>query len=155
MRTGDASAVAGVALALVLVSSGGVIAANLKDDADGLDDVALAERFGDAVFRVETKGCGLDGGGSVFAIDATHLVTNWHVVMNDTDPGLESRDGDEFHGKVIGWSSSRDVAIIEVEDELPLALDWADPDDLREGDHLLTLGYPVPGNDFSAIPARC
>ena len=53
---------------------------------------------------------------------------------------------------MIGWSSSRDVAIIEVEEALPLSLEWADPDDLREGDHLLTLGYPVPGMDFSAIP---
>ena len=58
----------------------------------------VGERFGDAVFRVDTKGCGIDGGGSAFAIDATHLVTNWHVVMNDTDPGLVNRDGDESHG---------------------------------------------------------
>jgi hypothetical protein len=154
LRLGEATAVAALALALVATSAAGVVAANLRDGAHerGFDDSELARRFGDAVFRVVTKGCGLDGGGTAFAIDEHHLVTNWHVVLNDTEPGLESRDGDTLHGDVIGWSMARDVAVIEVEEDLPLALEWADPARLSEGDHLLTLGYPVPGSDFSAIP---
>ena len=153
LRRGDVTAVAALSLVLVGVSSSAVVAAAVHEDERGsYDDAALAHHFGAAVFKVETNGCELRGSGSAWAVDAHHLVTNWHVVVNDTEPGLVSRDGDKFHGTVVGWSVSRDVAVIEVDRRLPVQLDWADPGHLSEGDHLLTLGYPVPGTDFSAIP---
>src|SRR5437899_10327545 len=61
--------------------------------ATGLSDVELARRFGAAVWRVETQGCGFWRSGSAFAIDAHHLVTNNHVISNDSAPIVRSPTG--------------------------------------------------------------
>lgn len=88
--------------------------------------------------------------GSAFAIDARHLVTNRHVVANDSSPKLESKDGEERTGKVIGSSAHPDVAIIEVTEDLPQALPWADTKSLSKREPLIAIGYPAPANTFTA-----
>jgi hypothetical protein len=50
---------------------------------DPLDPEQLARTFGDAVWQVEVDGCGIESGGSSFAIGADLLVTNRHVVEFD------------------------------------------------------------------------
>ena len=112
----------------------------------------LAATFGDAVFRVETQGCGYEGIGSAFAISDHHLVTNWHVVATDVTPVLRSRSGATITGRVIGWSEDPDVAVIEVQSDLEVLLEWAETSDLAEGTELASLGYPLPDHDFSVIP---
>ncbi len=115
-----------------------------------LSDRELVERFGDAVWRVETSGCGVDSTGSAFAVDEHHLITNWHVVVGDSEPALVSREGTRISGRVVGSSEDPDVAVIEVDETLDDQLRWADTGDLAEGQHLLTIGYPAPEGDFSA-----
>jgi S1-C subfamily serine protease len=66
------------------------------------DVAALANKVGDAVWRVDTEGCGWLGSGSAFAIDRRHLVTNHHVTANDTSPVVRSREGKRLQGRVIG-----------------------------------------------------
>lgn len=78
----------------------------------------LAAAFGDAVWRVEATGCGIAGGGTAFAVDDRMLVTNWHVVANDDTPVVVSRDGRRLDGRVVGWSSDPDVALVEVSQDL-------------------------------------
>jgi S1-C subfamily serine protease len=112
----------------------------------------LVARFGDAVWRVETYGCDEIWTGTAFAIDDHHLITNHHVVANSTRPVLEGRDGSLVEGTVIGWAERPDVAVIRVEVPLDLWLDWAPTDDLREGQSLVALGYPVPDTVFTATP---
>ena len=41
---------------------------------------------------------------------------------------------------------------VEVAEDLPVALEWADTEAMKEGQRLIGLGYPVPGTDFSATP---
>lgn len=110
----------------------------------------LAERAGGAVWAVESEGCGWRMNGSAFAIDARHLVTNRHVVANDSSPSLESKDGKKRSGRVIGSSEHPDVAIIEVADDLPQALPWADTKSLAKREPLVAIGYPAPSNAFTA-----
>lgn len=114
-------------------------------------DAELAAEFGDAVWRVEVEGCGIpEASGTAFAIDDHTLITNWHVVTIDTSPRLVSRDGEtEIAARVVGMNRDPDVAVLETEESLPVALDWADTDSLSEGQHLVALGYPVPALDFS------
>lgn len=115
-------------------------------------DSQLAERFGDAVYRIEVSGCSGAGSGTGFAIDEHHIVTNQHVVDEDIEPTIVHRDGTRFQGRVIGWQFNPDVAVIEVSANLRTTLDWAATSTLTVGDKVLGLGYPVPGTDFSAIP---
>ena len=112
----------------------------------------LASTFGDAVWRVDSLGCDELWTGTAFAIDPHHLVTNHHVVANSTRPSLRSREGDRLSGTVIGWSERPDVAVIRVDSELDQWLEWATPEQLREGQSLVALGYPVPARAFTATP---
>lgn len=112
----------------------------------------LAARFGDAVFRVEVRGCGLEGQGTAFAVSSRHLVTNQHVVAPDVRPVVRSRDGRAWTGRVIGWREDPDVAVIEVTTNLPSPLEWGAASELAEGDDLVALGYPLPQGDFAVVP---
>jgi putative serine protease PepD len=115
-------------------------------------DEQLVREFGNAVFRIETDGCGFASTGSGFAIDERHVVTNWHVVSMDDTPIVHGRDGSTRNGRVIGATESPDIAVIELDKPVGLFLEWANTAKLTEGQHVLGLGYPVPGTDFSAAP---
>lgn len=112
----------------------------------------LVGTFGDAVWRVESTGCGEIWTGTAFAIDEQHLVTNHHVVANSTRPKLHGRDGSSTEGTVIGWSERPDVAVIRVDEPLDSWLTWAPTDELSEGQSILAIGYPVPDRVFTATP---
>ena len=113
----------------------------------------LAQRFGPGVFRIEVEGCGQEGSGTGFAVDAHHVVTNHHVVGIDPTPVLVGRDGSRRQGRVTGWRQSPDIAVVEVGDALPVWLPWADTGSLTEGQSLVALGYPVPDLAFSVTQA--
>lgn len=57
-----------------------------------LSATELAERYGTAVWRVETEACGYEGFGTAFAVGSRTLVTNAHVVAADANPTVLSRD---------------------------------------------------------------
>jgi hypothetical protein len=105
------------------------------------------------VWLVEADGCGWNSKGSAFAIDDRHLVTNRHVVANDSTPELRSRGGRTIRGKVIGSTAHPDVAVIETDDRLDasLVLSKASAD---RSDPLVVLGYPSPKHFFSAASGR-
>lgn len=120
----------------------------------GLANDEIGAKFGDSVFLVEATGCEMESSGTAWVLDDKHLLTNWHVVSTDPTPELVSRDGaTRFGGTVIGRSVDPDVAVIRVDHELPQALPWAETKDLREGQDVVSLGYPVPASDFSVTPS--
>jgi hypothetical protein len=140
-------------------SGGGFFATSTSDDGPDLgaqplvySAEELVAEFGPAVWRVETDGCGETWSGTAWAIDDHHLVTNHHVVANSTRPELRSRDGERLGGTVIGWSERPDVAVIRADRPLGTWLEWAPTAELREGQSLLALGYPVPDTVFTATP---
>lgn len=114
----------------------------------------LAARAGDAVFAVAADGCGWRMRGTAFAIGRRHLVTNRHVIANDSSPTVTSRDGQTHPGKVIGSTADPDVAVIEVSEDLPTVLSWAPTESLKEREPLVTIGYPDPRNEFTASPGQ-
>jgi hypothetical protein len=118
-----------------------------------LTPAELAQQFGDAVWRVDTDGCDLEGGGTAFAIAPDLLVTNRHVVEFDMTPTLTSRDGATvLAAKVIGLSDVVDLAVLQVEVALDTVLVWAATDALAEGQPVVSLGYPAPLHAFSVNP---
>lgn len=130
-----------VVLASVSCSSSSSPAAVI--DVDG-----LADRAGDAVWGVEAVGCGWQAHGSAFAIDSRHVVTNRHVIANDSSPIIRSRDGEERAGRVIGASTFPDVAVIEVAEDLPSSLRWTGASSLARREPLVVIGYPSPTHTF-------
>lgn len=114
----------------------------------------IASEFGPSVWRVESSGCGEIWTGTAFAIDEHHLVTNHHVVANNTVPSLVSRDGERVTATVIGWSERPDVAVLRVDEPQARWLEWAPTDELRVGQAIVALGYPVPATDFTVTPGN-
>jgi hypothetical protein len=110
----------------------------------------IAEHVGAGVWAVTAEGCGWRARGSAFAIDSRHLVTNRHVIANDSSPTIRSRDGEERRGKVIGSEEQPDIAVIEVSRDLPVTLPWAPTKSLSRWEPLIAIGYPVPDNECKA-----
>lgn len=116
---------------------------------DGFDPAEIGERFGDAVWRVDVDGCGIESGGTAFAVSDRLFVTNQHVIVHDASPLLVSRSGVEIEGTVIGSSVDPDIAVIEVDEPVDLWLEWGAAADIREGDRVVSVGYPAPYSTFS------
>lgn len=113
----------------------------------------LADAVGGAVWRVDVDDCDLPSGGSAFAISQTILLTNWHVVEFDLRPTVISRDGEALEGRVIGYRVDPDIAVIEVvKGELAHWVEFVAPNELREGDPIVSIGYPVPYTTFTVSP---
>ena len=141
----------GAGVAFALAGRSGADSTASSRSSEKHSDSELVRLFGDAVWRVEVEGCGVEAGGTAFAIGPHHLVTNAHVVGIDPEPTLRSRNGDAIEGRVVGMSREPDIAVIAVGTTLSPVLEWADPAELSQGDHILGLGYPAPG-DFAATP---
>jgi hypothetical protein len=122
-----------------------------SDEAE-LTPAAVGAEFGDAVWRVETNACGIESGGSAFAISDSTVVTNQHVLQGDMAPYLVSRDGRRIAAQVLDSSFELDVAVLSVDEPLDFYLEWADLDSLREGDPVISLGYPAPYYEFAVSP---
>jgi S1-C subfamily serine protease len=117
-----------------------------------MSDAEIGLLMGEAVFRVEAEGCGLQVSGSAFAINDRYLVTNRHVVDMDPFPTLRGRSGETFDAIVIGTSTDPDLAVLETGRTLVTALEWVQAADLLEGEHIVGLGYPAPDGDFTVTP---
>ena len=100
-----------------------------------LDDI---ERLG--VYQVYTG----TGTGSGFLIDATHLLTNCHVVQPYREVAVEMRDRSRIIGRVCRIHPHRDLAIVELAravDGEVLALSDGEQLKPKQGVHIL--GFPV------------
>jgi serine protease Do len=103
--------------------------------AHSLDDI---ERLG--VYQVYTG----TGTGSGFLIDATHLLTNCHVVQPYREVAIEMRDRSRIIGRVRRVHPHRDLAIVElaraVDGEV---LELSDGEQLKPKQGVHILGFPV------------
>ena len=102
---------------------------NTLDDIDSL-----------GVYQVYTG----TGTGSGFLIDATHLVTNCHVVQPYREVAIEMRDRSRIIGRVRRVHPHRDLAIVEL--SRPVSgevLELSDGEQLRPKQAVHILGFPV------------
>ncbi len=85
------------------------------------------------------------GEGSGFVYDALgHIVTNYHVVQDNTSLEVDFPSGTKVHGTVVGSDLDSDLAVVKVDvpaSELkPLPL--GDSDQLQVGDTVVAIGNP-------------
>jgi len=102
----------------------------------GLDDDI--EALG--IYQVYTG----SGTGSGFLIDATHLVTNCHVVQPYRQVAVEMRDRTRILGTVQRLDPHRDLAVVELSRPVDGAvLELSDVEQMRPKQAVHILGFPV------------
>jgi len=121
-----------------MVPGGGTptTAGNLSPD--GFD---AAQRM---AVRVRNVGCKSLSTGSGFAIDATTLITNRHVVDGSSDLQLSTYDGRDIAATAASTAKLADLAIVRTVDPLPAYPELAKTDP-EPGDAVTVVGYPQGG----------
>jgi 2-alkenal reductase len=108
----------------------------------------LVEEVGRAVVTVvnERDFQGFDvaqpvGSGTGFIIDdAGHIVTNWHVVEGADEFTVLLASGERREATLVGSDRLSDLAVIQLEGEVPATVDLGDSDSLRPGEPVLAIG---------------
>lgn len=83
------------------------------------------------------------GGSGVIISSDGYIVTNNHVINNATTLSVKLHDGRTFDAKVIGSDPATDVALIKIDAEDLPTLPFGSSDDLRLGEWVLAIGYPM------------
>jgi len=94
--------------------------------------------------RIRNVGCKSLSTGSGFAIDATTLITNRHVVSDSADLQLSTYDGRDIAATAASTATLADLAIVRTVDPLPAFPELA-PADPKTGDVVTVVGYPQGG----------
>lgn len=83
------------------------------------------------------------GGSGVIISEDGYIVTNNHVIDKASSLRVKLYDGRVFDAKIIGSDPATDVALIKIEaTELP-TLPFGSSDELRLGEWVLAIGYPM------------
>jgi len=94
--------------------------------------------------RIRNVGCGALTTGSGFAIDATTLITNKHVVSESAELQVSTYDGHDIDVSAASTAGIADLALVRTEGELPSYPELATKDPVR-GDQVTVVGYPQGG----------
>lgn len=127
----------------------------------------LERDHGDHVVMVVAEMCNALGyaQGTGFAIDATHIVTNWHVVADDNEepgsriqgkPYIQTYGRGWYRGTVIAAHPELDLAVIELEPRelrFDTVFRWADTP-TEDGQETAIMGYPgIEDGEFALTVA--
>ena len=95
--------------------------------------------------RIRNVGCGSLSTGSGFAIDATTLITNKHVVADSAELQVSTYDGRDIDVTASSTASIADLALVRTAEDLPSYPELAEEDPVR-GDLVTVVGYPQGGS---------
>lgn len=122
----------------------------------------VAVRAAAATVKVtgDAPACGTSVEGSGFVVDATHVVTNAHVVAGVGAPTVQlggatgAARGDRFATRVVAYDARLDVAVLAlVSGRMGVAPLQLETGELARGASAVVLGYPGNG-PLTASPAR-
>jgi Do/DeqQ family serine protease len=82
--------------------------------------------------------------GSGVIVDAAqgYVLTNAHVVENETSITITTKDNRRFAAKLIGRDAETDVAVLKINDGKLTAVPFGDSDKLQVGDFVVAIGNP-------------
>lgn len=83
------------------------------------------------------------GGSGVIISKDGYIVTNNHVIEGATTLRVKLSDGREFDATVIGTDPTTDVALLKIEAQDLPTIPFGSSDDLRLGEWVLAIGYPM------------
>lgn len=109
-----------------------------------MDEDDLRRFFTDPSARGRQQRGVVRGMGSGVIVDAEqgYIVTNNHVIANADAINVSLQDGREFKASLVGADPSTDVALLQIEADDLMALDFADIDKVRVGDYVVAVGNP-------------
>jgi S1-C subfamily serine protease len=82
-------------------------------------------------------------GSGVIVSPKGYIVTNNHVVENADELLVTLNDKNDYKAKVIGTDPSTDLAVIKIEGSNLPVLNFANSDEVRVGQWILAIGYPL------------
>lgn len=94
--------------------------------------------------RIRNVGCGQVSTGSGFALTATTLITNKHVVQDSARLQVSTYDGHDVDVTTASTAGLADLALVRTKENLPSAPELAAADP-RQGDPVTVVGYPLGG----------
>ena len=118
---------------------------NVLSFADKLEPVLPSVvRIGRLTRKTEGK-LGLAGIGSGAVIDDKngYVITNAHVVSEGEGFLINVPDGRVLEAKLVGMDTPTDIAVLQADDLRVGALTMANSDNLRVGDVVFAIGYPL------------
>jgi 2-alkenal reductase len=123
-----------------------------QDETEEMSAVDVVEEVGPAVVTVINKQTSGDlgdepqaaGSGTGFIIDEEgHIVTNWHVVDGGEEFEVIFWDGTKVDATLVGSDEISDLAVVQVEGDLPATVSLGDSDTLKPGQPVLAIGSPL------------
>ena len=118
---------------------------NVLSFADTLDTVLPSiVRIG-TVKQNEDGQVGLSGigSGAVFDAEKGYVITNAHVVAGSDGVLINMPDGRTLKARLVGLDTPTDIAVLQAEDMNVSAVTTANSDNLRVGDVVFAVGYPL------------
>ena len=82
--------------------------------------------------------------GSGVIVDAAqgYVLTNAHVVANETSIAVTTKDNRRFNAKLVGRDTETDVAVLKINSDHLTAVPLGDSDKLQVGDFVVAIGNP-------------
>src|SRR5215470_7736917 len=123
----------------------------------GFDATHAAQVLGPSVGLIIASGAGARGGnaeGSGFAFSSqggtSYVLTNNHVISGASRVQVVMPDGRHFVAEVQGADPLNDVAVLKVNDSLPVA-QFADSTRLQVGQPVVAIGSPLGSQGFGSV----
>lgn len=104
-----------------------------------IDAAGIANTADASLVQLTVSGCDLRTKVSGFITQNGFVVASRAAVLTDPNPVITTRRGKEVNGKVIGWSSDTDMAIIQAESDLGTGLSWGSSRRLKVDSELVVV----------------
>lgn len=84
------------------------------------------------------------GVGTGFIIDNSgHIVTNWHVIADGDRFVVLLSTGEQRDADLVGFDSVSDLAVLDMDGDVPATVPFGDSDALQPGETVLAIGSPL------------
>jgi len=82
-------------------------------------------------------------GSGVYISEEGYIVTNNHVVENTQQVSVILADGTEIPAEIVGTEKYADLAVLKVENAVPMVAILGNSDELRPGETVIAIGSPL------------
>ena len=123
----------------------GLVAPTTRPTRSPTPDLAtMLERVKPGVVRIETP----DGGGTGFIFETgtrpgALVLTNYHVIKGLDRVNVQVNDSRTYQGKVVGYDTVRDLAVLEICCGEFQALNLNGAENIKPGNEVVAIGYPL------------
>ena len=123
----------------------GLVAPTARPTRSPTPDLAtMVERVKPGVVRIETP----DGGGTGFIFETgtrrgALVLTNYHVIKGLDRVNVQVNDSRTYQGKVVGYDTVRDLAVLEICCGEFQALNLNGAENIKPGNEVVAIGYPL------------